>query len=79
MGMPSVFWKSRKAARVCAPSAPSALRDFQKTEGMPITGELTEQTKMMLGIGATNAAARPFSRADAPQPGRPAGALPPVR
>ena len=57
----------------------AALRDFQKTEGMPITGDLTEQTKMMLGIGATNAGARPFSRADAPQPGRPAGALPPVR
>ena len=57
----------------------AALRDFQKTEGMPITGDLTEQTRMMLGIGPTNAGARPFSRTDAPQPGRPAGPTAPTR
>lgn len=57
----------------------AALRDFQKTEGMPITGDLTEQTRMMLGIGPTNAGARPFSRTDAPQPGRPAGPTSPTR
>ena len=56
-----------------------ALRDFQKAEGMPVTGDLTEQTRMMLGIGATNPGARPFSRADAPPPPRPAGAVPPIR
>ena len=61
------------------PQTRAALRDFQKTEGMIITGDMTDQTRAMLGIGPTNAAARPFSRADAPPPGRPAGAVAPIR
>jgi hypothetical protein len=57
----------------------AALRDFQKTEGMPITGELTQQTRMMLGVGPTNPGSRPFSRSDAPQPAQPVGATAPTR
>ena len=57
----------------------AALRDYQKTEGMPITGDLTDQTKAMLGIGASPLRARPFSNTAAPQPPRPTGATAPTR